>query len=70
MYYFPPFSVNHDLLNPVRTPGRKIICHKSVETVRLREKTVKILPEGKGKLRTREEKQENRAGLGKLEDVK
>lgn len=28
------------------------------------------MPEGKGKLRSREEKQENRAGLRKLEEVK
>ena len=58
------------MLNPVCTRGRKIIFHKSVETVRLREKIVKMMPEGKSKLRSREEKQENRAGLGKLEDVK
>ena len=38
--------------------------------MRLREKIVKMMPEGKSKLRSREEKQENRAGLGKLEDVK
>lgn len=31
---------------------------------------MKMMPEGKGKLRSREEKQENRAGLRKLEDVK